>query len=242
MRPNEIVALSVAVVVFAAVLAALILENVINTGQAIESTVLFVLVCVTAIYTKRAAETVDAAKQQANASVKIAEETKEQRYSESLPLLVPHMTFTIQVDPNELDYGLLQAGQGIKVMWCNVGKGAAINSRFSFYPIPTSSGKAEFFPPCGLGALGVGGKKEVDFDKIFERYWQQTKLLNDKGWHQISDEYQPRLEAEYQDIYKRNITTVQEFRIDGQDKKAFLGELYFTINGRRLGEEVTHRD
>jgi hypothetical protein len=88
----------------------------------------------------------------------------------------------------------------------------------------------------------VGGKEELDFDKIFERYNRETKLLNDKRWHQISDEYQPRVEAEYQDIYERKITTVQEFRIDEQNKRAFLGELYFTVNGRRLGEEITRHD
>ena len=229
MRPNEIVALSVAVVVFAAVLAALILENVINTGQAIESTVLFVLVCVTAIYTKRAAETVDAAKQQANASVKIADETRKQRYSESLPLLVPTIPPILNAD--ELPYESLQSGVGMKVVWCNVGKGVAINSRVSFEALPTSRGKATFFPPLKLGTVEVGGKKEVDYSGI----------LNGQS-HDISDAYQPRVEAEYLDIYERKVTTVQEFRIDEQNKKPFLGELYFTINGRRLGEEVTHHD
>jgi len=76
MRRNEIVALSVAVAVFAAVLASLILETIINTAQAIESTVLFVLVCVTTIYTKRAAEAADAAKQQADASIKMAKDMR----------------------------------------------------------------------------------------------------------------------------------------------------------------------
>jgi hypothetical protein len=49
--------------------------------------------------------------------------------------------------------------------------------------------------------------------------------------------YQPRFEAEYQDIYERKITAVQEFRIDEQNKRPSLGDLYFTINGRRLRKE-----
>ena len=231
----EIVKISIAVVVFVGALSALILRNVITPAQAIEITILFALVLVTVIYAKRTSEIAKATEQQ-------AEEMREQRYAESLPLLVPDITFVIRVDPNELDYELLQTGQGTKVVWHNAGKGAAINSRFSFYPVPTSSGKAEVFPSHGLGTLELGGKKEVDFDKIFERYNRETKLLDDKRWQQISNTYRPRLEAEYQDIYERNVTTIQEFRIDEQNKKLLLGELYFTVNGRRLGEDVTHHD
>ena len=202
--------------------------NQIDTAQTLEIAALTTLVIITAWYATQTAT--------------MAKEMKKQRYSESLPLLVPHTTFAIQVDPNELDYGLLQSGQGIKVLWCNMGKGTAINSRFSFYPVPTSSGKAEFFPPHTLGTLEVGGKKEVDFDKIFERYNRETKLLDDKRWQQLSNTYRPRLESEYQDIYERKITTVQEFHFDAQKKTASLGDLYFTVDGRRLGEEVTDND
>ena len=167
---------------------------------------------------------------QANASMKMADETTEQRYSESLPLLVPTVPPILSTD--ELPYESLQTGVGVKVMWCNVGKGVAINSRFSFWTAPTSPGKATFFPPRESGTLEVGGKKEVYYSEI----------LDDGQLHDISDAYQPRVEAEYLDIYERKVTTVQEFRIDEQNEKAFLAELYFTINGRRLGEEVTHHD
>ncbi len=44
------------------------------------------------------------------------------------------------------------------------------------------------------------------------------------------------------DITRRKITTVQAFRIDEKNKRAFLGELYFTVDGRRLGKEVARRD
>ena len=54
----------------------------------------------------------------------------------------------------------------------------------------------------------------------------------------ISKERKPQLKAEYKDIYGRQIITVQEFRMteDNGTKKAFLGELYFPVNGKRLGE------
>ena len=171
-----------------------------------------------------------AAKQQAEASLKMAEEMREQRYSESLPLLAPTIPPPLSgLAPNEIPYESLQSGVGIKVIWCNVGKGVAVNSRFSFCAAPISPGKASFFPPRESGTLEVGGKKEVDYSKI----------LNDGQLTAISDAYQPRLEAEYQDIYEREVTTVQKFRIEEQNgnKRAFLGDLYFTVNGKRLGEE-----
>ena len=52
----------------------------------------------------------------------------------------------------------------------------------------------------------------------------------------------PPGEAEYEDIYERKIAAIQEFHIDEQNKKAFLGELYFAVNGKRLGEEVIRND
>ena len=211
-----------------------------TTGELIQVILMGLLVLVTGIYAWRTFSISKATEKQAEASVIMARETRDKRYSESLPLLVPTIPPILNTD--ELPYESLQSGMGVKVLWRNVGKGVAINSRFSFYPVPTSSGKAASFPYHGLGTLEVGGKKEVDFDKIFEHYWQETKLLNDKRWHQVSDEYQPRLEAEYQDIYERSITTVQEFHFDAQKKTVSLGDLYFTVNGRRLGEERARYD
>jgi hypothetical protein len=167
---------------------------------------------------------------QANASVKMANETTEKRYAESLPLLVPTMPPILSTD--ELPYESLQTGVGVKVVWCNVGKGVAITSRFSFWTAPTSRGKATLFPPRESGTLAVGEKREVDYSDILD-YGQS---------HDIQDVYRPRVEAEYLDIYERKITTVQEFRVDEQNEKVFLAELYFTINGRRLGEEVINHD
>ena len=218
--------LGIIAVVAASIISVLYHYNKIDTAQTLEIAALTTLVLITAWYATQTAT--------------MAKEMKEQRYSESLPLLVPTIPPILITD--ELPYESLQSGVGMKVVWCNVGKGAAINSRFSFYPVPTSSGKAEALPSHRLGTLEGGGKKEVDFDKIFECYNRETKLLDDKRWHQVSDEYQPRLEAEYQDIYKRKITTVQEFCIDEQNEKAFLGELYFTVNGKRLGEEGIRDD
>jgi len=190
------------------------------------------LVIVTGIYAWRTFAISNATRKQADASVKMAEETKEQRYSESLPLLVP--TIPDILPSRKLFYEAIASGVGVKVIWCNIGKGIAINSRFSFWTAPTSLGKAHFFPPHESVTLEVRGKKEVNYDEI----------LNDGELRDIPEEYCPHLLAEYQDIYEREITTVQEFQIEEHNnyKNVLLGEIYFTINGRRLGEEVAQHD
>ena len=203
-------------VVAASIISVLYHYNKIDTAQTLEIAALTTLVLITAWY--------------ATQTTTMAKEMKRQRYSESLPLLVPTVPPILSTD--ELPYESLQTGVGVKVMWCNLGKGVAINSRFSFWTAPTSQGKATFFPPRESGTLAVGDKKEVYYSEI----------LDDGQLHDISDAYQPRVEAEYLDIYERKVTTVQKFRIDEQNEKAFLAELYFTINGRRLGEEVTNHD
>jgi len=127
MSKREIIKLIIAGGAFAGVLAYLISKDIINTAQAIESTILFVLVCVTTIYAKRTAE--------------IARETREQRYSESLPLLVPTIPSIVDPitnipnpDPIEVDYDRVQAG--IQATLHNLGTGIAINVRVSFWPAP----------------------------------------------------------------------------------------------------------
>jgi len=201
----------------------------------IQAISMVVLAIITGIYAWRTHVMSKAAREQADASMTMAEQMRKQRYSESLPLLIPTVTKnwnTQGLKSNEIPYEYLQTGIGIKVVWRNVGKGTAINSRFSFWSAPTSSGKANFFPPSESGTLEVGGKKEVDY----------SELLDESQLRDIPQGYHPHLLAEYQDIYERRITTVQKFRIDEQNKRAFLGELYFTIDGKRLGEEVIRHD
>ena len=177
-----------------------------------------------------------AAIKQAEASRQMAQEMKGQRYSESLPLLVPEITpstFRHGVDPNHGLYLDLQVLVGVKVLWRNLGKGVALNLRFSFWAVPDDppSGKVLFFPPQESTALGIGEQKEIEGSET----WRG-------GQFEKPEAYRPRLIAKYHDIYEREITTIQEFRIDEQAKKADRGELYFTVNGRRLGEEVAQYD
>jgi hypothetical protein len=225
MLKNEVKTFSILLIIFAIVIVILLLTHKIDMGQTINLLLLFALVCVTGIYAKRTAEIAGATRKQ-------AEEIKAQRYSECLPvLLVSIAQKTKGFDPDEHLYKILQTGTGATFEWANSGKGVAINARFSLWGVPLDSHpeKVLFFPPRESKALEVGAHVRIDF--------------NYKGeWFDEPAAYCPRLETEYQDIYERKITTVQEFRIDKQNKKAFLGELYLKINGRRLGTEVIHHD
>ena len=225
MRKNELNKLIIALIVFAGLIIFLLITHLIDMNQAMNLLLLFALVCVTGIYAIRTAEIAGATRKQ-------AEEIKEQRYSECLPLLLVSIAQkTKGLDPDENLFKILQTGTGATFEWANMGKGVAINARFSLWGVPLDSHpeKVLFFPPGESKALEVGAHVRIDF--------------NYKGeWFDKPAAYCPRLETEYQDIYERKITTVQEFRIDKKNKKACLGELYFTINGRRLGTEMIHHD
>ena len=94
----------------------------IRTAEWVQIILMIGLVTVTAVY--------------AHSTKKMAKEIEEQRYSENLPLLVP--TIPDILPSEKLFYEAIASGVGVKVIWCNVGKGVAINSRFSFWTAPTS--------------------------------------------------------------------------------------------------------
>ena len=205
-----------------------------TTSELIPVILTGVLVLITGFYAWRTFVISRSAGRQADASTKMAQEMREQRYSECLPLLVPENIPLIERAKSPEDaYSGLQTAGGVDVDWINAGRGVAINLQFSFWAIPLDStpGKVLFFPPREVKALAAGGRHRT----LFNKSWGGQ-------WFDEPDGYRPRLVAEYQDIYERPITTVQEFRIDKDNKQAWLGELYFTVNGRRLGQEVAGRD
>lgn len=209
--------------IFVLVLAGLFILHIIDlirVGEIIEIIVLFGLVLITAEYARHTRI--------------MAKEMRKQRYSECLPLLLVAINQGILprgLDPDKHLYSVLQTGIGATFEWCNSGKGVAVNVRFSLWGLPLDShpGKVLFFPPRESKALEVGAHVSIVFDYAGQ-------------WFDQPEVYCPRLEAEYQDIYERSITTVQEFCFDAQKKTASLGDLYFTVNGRRLGEEIIRHD
>ena len=181
---------------------------------------------------------------QAEASVKMADEMARKRYSDCQPVLIPKIDTRVgQIPEEDVLYNMILATGtggmkqrtpvGVTIRWHNAGKGVALNATFSLTgtPLESQPNKARFFTPTPnlRTALKVDEEKEVAFDLE----WKAVNML---------DGYSPRLEAEYQDVYERRLTTVQEFSFDRGGEKAHFGELYFTVNGRRLGQEVSRND
>src|SRR3989339_431041 len=98
MKRNEIIVLFVSGIVLAVVLLFALLKHLVDTAQSIQIIISFVLVMVTYIYVKRTSDIASATKYQAAASIKMAEEMREQRYSEKLPLLVPTIPPILSAD------------------------------------------------------------------------------------------------------------------------------------------------
>jgi hypothetical protein len=201
------------------------------------------LIVVTMFYAYYSMDIARATRRQAEASMKMAKEMAIKRYSDSQPVLIPQVPTRLgQIPEEDVLYMTLASGlggmeqqtpKGVTIRWRNAGKGVALNATFSLTgtPLESEPNKARLFIPTPnlRTALKVDEEKEVTFDL-------EWKAVN------MSVGYSPRLEAEYQDIYERKLTTVQEFSFDKDKERAHLGELYFTVDGRRLGEEVTRHD
>ena len=118
MTKKELSIFAVVGLIFAFMIAILRVLQIIDPSASIQLTISFILVLVTAVYVTRTREIPKAAREQADASITMAKETKEQRYSESLPLLVPTITpdaDTRGLDHNEVPYWILCDGTGLGV-------------------------------------------------------------------------------------------------------------------------------
>ncbi|MDP2718436.1 MAG: hypothetical protein Q8P44_01180 [Dehalococcoidia bacterium] len=137
MSKKEIIGLLVAGIIFAIVLAIVLSLKLIDVAQAIQIIITFVLVLVTVVYVKRTADIAKATKQQADASMKMAEEMREQWQSEARPhLLLRLKDGCVPWDPNS--GGVVGAGgpmdwKPFTVMIANGGKGPAVNICAGFW-------------------------------------------------------------------------------------------------------------
>ncbi len=127
MSKREINIIITALILLVIVITPLKIINMIDTPQTIEIIILFALVLVTTVYVKRTADIAKATKEQAEASVKMAEEMKEQRLGEARPYLL----LRLDLEPNELlqwdtYQGKTPTGE-FTVIIRNAGKGPAIN-------------------------------------------------------------------------------------------------------------------
>jgi hypothetical protein len=195
-----------------------------------------VLVAITGFYACRTYTISKATVKQAEATREMADEMARQRYSDSQPILIPTIDTRVgQIPEEDVLYMILGSGlggmrqrtpAGATTRWHNAGKGVALNATFSLTgtPLESQPNKVRLFTPSpnARTALRVDQEKEV----VFDSDWKAVDM---------SDGYSPRLKAEYQDIYGRRLTTVQEFSFDSAGEKAHLGELFFTVDARRLG-------
>ena len=209
----------------------------------VQAIAMIVLVRVTIFYAWQAKKASDSTKASAETSVKIANETAKKRYSDSQPMLIRKIPTQLgQIPEEDVLYMMLasdlgnieqQTPKGVTIRWHNARKGVALNARFFLTgtPLESQPNKVRRFTPTPN--LRTAFKADEEKEIIFDLEWEAIEM---------PQVYSPRLKAEYQDIYERKLTTVQEFSFDKGKKKAHLGELYFTVNGRRLGEEVTDHD
>jgi len=205
MRKNEKNILSTALVLFAIVIALLILKSTISMAQAIEVTITFVLVLVTFIYAIRTAEIADATREQAKVSVKMAEEMKQQRYDtvrpvidfkfrESYPIMISQ-----GLTPKEREEGNLSSG--IRCMLCNIGIGPATDV-YSF-TLTVSGERRQIY----LGSLVKGETTPETILSLEQR---------DDCWFSV---------ANYRDAYGRCFESSREVHLDMETGKPELGPL-----------------
>lgn len=180
MSREEIKKLFIAGAIFAGVLAYLIARDIITTAQAIEPTILFVLVLVTAMYVKRTAE--------------MAKEMKEQRLSEARPYLLLRLADEfVQWDKIEPDK---HPSREFKVTIRNAGKGPAINLEASLWH------STKVHPNEHKGYLAPNEEWEATIHRISIGIGDMTWLPELKEHIRYDD---PGVVAvKYQDIHKRN--------------------------------------
>ena len=202
MSKNEIIALSVSTSGFAVVIVSLLTRNSINVAQAIEITITFVLVLITAIYVKRTSDIANATKEQ-------ADETKKQRYDTFRPVIdivEPVM------EPREMATLAYNAREGIfpKDWPCrmrNIGVGPAIEL-YSF--IEGAKGKPRRWD---FGAIPVAiGEEEMGYTR------EMRLFLETRNNHRA-------LVAYYKDVYGRTFESSREVTFNKEKTGYEIGPL-----------------
>lgn len=151
MTKTEIIKLFVAVIIFAVVIAIIAVLGRIDATQTIQLIITFVLVLVTVAYVKRTAEIASATREQANASVEMAEAMKDATFAALKPIV-------------SIDWISGQRGRAFTPYFNNIGLGPALNVKF--YCTHTSF---EFKSKQDRTTLEVGKREHItllseDFD------------------------------------------------------------------------------
>jgi len=195
MRRNEIIAITVALILLVAVISPLALKDIIDTAQTIEIVITFTLVLITAIYVKRTSDIAEATKEQAkatkeqaDASVKMAEEMREQRYDAVRPVID---IINIEQTPLELARQAYEKKppNELRCKLCNVGVGPAIDV-YSFVQPPSHERQRHHFHTIAIG------KETIPMNLSLEQ--------KDDRWFLV---------AYYKDVYGQCFESSREVRV-----------------------------
>ena len=199
MTKTEILKLFIAVIIFAAVIAVVAVLGRIDTAQTIQLIITFVLVLVTVAYVLRTAEIAKATRQQADASVKMAEEMKQQRYDAVRPIVdivIKEQSITAQESISQA-YGAKPKDLPCKLR--NVGVGPAIKVYSFIEDIDDPDGNPRRWDFGILPSAARKGEME---------YTQEMRLLL------MQKDNQRALVAHYEDVYGNTFESIREVNLD----------------------------
>ena len=174
-----------------------------------------VLVIITGIYAWRTFAISKAAKKQADASVKMAEETREQRLNEARPYLLIRLAERIvQWDGIDLDENPLEEFQ---VTIRNAGKGPAINIKAGLWH-PT-----ERIGASPKGYLSPDEEWEATISKLpmsayVDNFYDDGTVWLPEFRDIVEQDYPGIIAVEYQDIHKRTwVSYLYLQRVTGEE-------------------------
>ena len=146
MTRNESKVLSISFIFFAIIDGFLFITHTIDMEQALNLILLFLLVFVTTIYAKRTAEIAKETRTQADASLKMAKETRDARFAALKPIV-------------RIGWIGSKRGEAIDVSFKNIGLGPALN----LVCYLTHSGHSFKFKHDKYVAMEVGEKGDILF-------------------------------------------------------------------------------
>jgi hypothetical protein len=115
MMRNYIIGLSIAIVIYTVIVSWLTIRSIMVPPEVIDTIILFILASATIFYAIRTSDIAEATKQQAAASVRMAEEIREQRITTSRPVMIQKAMPTI-IDGTTTDvfshFEVYNAGNG----------------------------------------------------------------------------------------------------------------------------------
>ena len=222
------------IVIIAAGLLILLLIDKIDVGQVINILVLLGLVLITAEYARQTTIMAEATKEQAKASVEMAEEMKQQRYDALRPIIdIVVLPVSAQERIKQgFDAKEGKSPSGLPCMLRNIGVGPATNV-FSFIEHPEKGCLRWDFGtiPVATGEEVNKHTREIREEEV--EYTREAQLsIQQRGEHKT-------LVAYYKDVYENSFESSRKVRVIKEKVRLEIGPLKV----RKLPkEEITQND